>query len=384
MTLSAERTDGSHNGILVVISRGWRSGGRLRGRFGLRGLRHLWCHFFLQVGVGEYSNPSVAVVSHHLLHNLPYLFLQFLDKLPRVVFLCLNVAQFLLPDASQLAAFQQFLLYGVNKFDAGRSGNEILALALNVVSLKQCLYDASTRGRSADAVLLQCCTQFLVLNKLSCRFHCSEQCRLGVEFRRRCPFLGERGHVVATLTFYEIRQVALLCVVGIVLAFIAFGFVLVACRLLIYYSPPFVENGFPRHFEIYVLHLSHHRCCGKLAVGIEHCNETAGNEVIDITFHVGEVARWHTGWDNCVVVGDFRRVEHALRLPQHLSSQRRKELAVFLHQSLQCLRTLRIDVVAEILCVNTRIGGEFLLVKSLYDVECLFGTHRVFLVAVNL
>ena len=56
----------------------------------------------------------------------------------------LDVTQFLLPDSRQLTTLQQFLVDGVNQFDARGRGDEVLALALDIVPLEEGLDDAGT------------------------------------------------------------------------------------------------------------------------------------------------------------------------------------------------------------------------------------------------
>ena len=92
-----------------------------------------------------------------------------------------------------------------------------------------------------------------------------------------------------------------------------------------------------------------------------------------------------------MVVGHLRCVEDALRLGQRFSSERSDQFGIdglsgelCLEQSVHDLRTLRIDVVGEILRVDTRIGGQFAFVERLYEVERLFGTHPELTVAVHL
>ena len=57
----------------------------------------------------DYGNSAVGGVSHYLVNDFRHLRFQLLDKLLCIVFAMLNVAQFLLPNACQFAAFQQFL-----------------------------------------------------------------------------------------------------------------------------------------------------------------------------------------------------------------------------------------------------------------------------------
>ena len=58
---------------------------------------------------------------------------------------------------------------GVDEFDARRSRHQVLSLSSDVVTLEEGLDDASTRGRAADAILLQGSTKFLVFHKLTIR-----------------------------------------------------------------------------------------------------------------------------------------------------------------------------------------------------------------------
>ena len=92
-----------------------------------------------------------------------------------------------------------------------------------------------------------------------------------------------------------------------------------------------------------------------------------------------------------MVVGHLRRVEHLLRLLEWLAAQRAHQFGVRrlagearLEQSVHRLRALRIDVVRQVAGVHTRIGGDFLFVETLYEVERQFGREAELLVAVHL
>lgn len=89
-----------------------------------------WLQAFLQVFLGGYGDVACAVVRQHVFHNLVDLFLQSVDEVGRVVGLVLYVAQLFLPDTCQLAAFQQFLVDGVDEFDTRRCGNEVFRCRL--------------------------------------------------------------------------------------------------------------------------------------------------------------------------------------------------------------------------------------------------------------
>lgn len=80
---------------------------------------------FLHVFVTHYCYVTVAVVGQNVVHYRGDLLFQFVDKLSGVIFLVLNVAQFLLPYTREFAALEQFFLDGVNEFYARRSGNNV-------------------------------------------------------------------------------------------------------------------------------------------------------------------------------------------------------------------------------------------------------------------
>ena len=286
------------------------------------------------------------------------LLLQFADKLSRVVSLVLYVAQFLLPYSRQLTALEQFLLDEVDEFDACSRSHEVFSLPSDIVPLEQRLYDACPRRWSADAVLFERRPQFLVVNELSCRFHCPEQRCLGVVFRRCGPFLRQRRRVFSALALFKCRQRALLVLrLGVAVV----GSLPVGSVLGIHRPPSRIENQFSGGFEFYAVHIAHHCCSGELAVGIEHADEAPGYQVVDVAFHVGESLCRHSGGYYGVVVGHFARVEHLFRLLQRFSPQCREELVVALY-AVQYSSAFGIDVVAQILCVHTGVCSQLALI----------------------
>ena len=84
-----------------------------------------------------------------------------------------------------------------------------------------------------------------------------------------------------------------------------------------------------------------------------------------------------------MVVGDLRRVEHTLRLGQFLAGKRLYVLLVAAHTG-EYAGTLRVDVVAKKLRVDTRIGSELAFVERLYEVERHLGAVRELTVALHL
>ena len=99
--------------------------------------------------------------------------------------------------------------------------------------------------------------------------------------------------------------------------------------------------------------------------------------------HIRQVHRCHTGRDDGMVVGHFGRVEHLLRLWQLFPFQwfGKRLISTYAFQN---DGAFGIHIIAEILGIYTRIGGEFSLVQPLYDVQCLFGAHIEFPVAIHL
>ena len=61
---------------------------------------------------------TAGAVGHHLLDNLTDHLLQLVNKLVRVVFMRLNVTQFLLPLTCKLSTLQQFLIDDANEGNA--------------------------------------------------------------------------------------------------------------------------------------------------------------------------------------------------------------------------------------------------------------------------
>ena len=132
---------------------------------------------------------------------------------------------------------------------------------------------------------------------------------------------------------------------------------------------------------------------GKFAIGIEHADETHGNEVEDALFALCQSHHGHARWDDGVVIGHLAAVKHLFALRQLFADGRQLMngcfvfgLAIYLRlaEPIQYLRALGVDVLAEVLCVDTRIGGEFALVKCLNEVERVFCGIAEFAVAIHL
>ena len=91
-------------------------------------------------------------------------------------------------------------------------------------------------------------------------------------------------------------------------------FVLRFFFVAVYLAPSRLEDDLSRGFEFYVFHLSHDGCRGKLALGIESCDEASCDEVVDVSLHVGESHSWHACRYDGMVVGHLGCVESFRRL----------------------------------------------------------------------
>ena len=76
---------------------------------------------------------------------------------------------------------------------------------------------------------------------------------------------------------------------------------------------------------------------------------------------VGEVNSRHSRWDDGMVVGHLRRVEHSLGFLKRFARQWCHECLIS-PQSFERGGTFGIDVITQELCIHTRICGEFLLI----------------------
>ena len=92
-----------------------------------------------------------------------------------------------------------------------------------------------------------------------------------------------------------------------------------------------------------------------------------------------------------MVIGHLRGVEYTLRLLQRLATDRFDEVSIGryttefrLIEAIQSLWTFRIDIIAEVLRVHTGIGGVFLLIETLDEVERHLGREGILTVTVHL
>ena len=314
--------------------------------------------------------------------------LQLADKLRRAVLPLLYEAQAVLPNARQLHAFEQILLNQSNQLYARRRGDERFALLADILPLEERLDNGGAGRGAADAVLLQCLAQALVVHHLARRLHSAEQRGLGVGLGRLCSLLREPRLVRAAFPFRESRERALLGVVGggvfggcLIVRLISRHARRARCR---HVAPARLENLLARSAEVHAGGLARDGRCGEFTVGIEVLDKTAANQVVHVALHVGQRVSRHARGDNGVVVGHLRIVEHLFALAQRCAAQGREQVAVDWCYAVENTFTFRIDVVREIRGVYARIGGELALVEALDDLQRLLGRIAELLVAFHL
>ena len=134
-----------------------------------------------------------------------------------------------------------------------------------------------------------------------------------------------------------------------------------------------------------------YRGCREFAIRQEDADETTGHEVEHFLFGIAEVLGYNACGDDGVVISHLGSVEHTLRLLQRLAAYGFDEVGIGGHttefrliETIQCLRTFRIDIIAEVLRVHTGIGGVFLLIETLDEVERHLGREGILTVAVHL
>ena len=131
---------------------------------------------------------------------------------------------------------------------------------------------------------------------------------------------------------------------------------------------------------------------GVFAVGVEGGDEAPCDEVVDVLLGVVESLWRYAGGYDGVVVGDLRGVEEFLVFAQCLSSSERSDevgvgclsVAYGLIESVHDVGTLRVDIVGQVLRVDTWVGGVFAFVEGLDEVECHLGGVSELLVALYL
>ena len=157
------------------------------------------------------------------------------------------------------------------------------------------------------------------------------------------------------------------------------------------HAPTFFDNHLATGAEGDASRLTVDGGGGKSAVGIEHGNEALHDEVVDIALHIGEPLRQHPSGDDGVVIGDFGVVKHLFRLAQGSMAQGFEPLCerlraphVIIADALEDGRATVVHVVGQIGGVYTRIGGKFVFVELLDELQGEVGTIAILLVALHL
>ena len=268
--------------------------------------------------------------------------------------------------------------------------------------------DGSTCGRTSDAVFLHRLAEFFVVHIAPCRLHGAEQRGFGEGFGRSRLLLRERGRVRACFPLLKGWQGALIVrALHPSIARLRCCPTLACCGgggrsgirstlsgsigLGEEHAPTFFDNHLTTGAEGDASRFTIDGGGGKSAVGIEHGDEALHDEVVDIALHIGEPLWQHTCGDDGVVVGDFGVVKHLFRLAQGSMAQgfeplRERHCAphVIIADALEDGRAAVVHVVGQIGGVYTRIGGKFVFVELLDELQGEVGTIAILLVALHL
>ena len=323
------------------------------------------------------SDAAVGIVGQHLLHNVGYHLLEFIDKLPSGILVAFDFAEFVFPNAGEFGTFQVFFFDEADELYAGGGGFQTFALLADVAAAVKCLDDGSAGGGTADAVFFQHIAQGFIIDVAPGRLHGAKQCGFGVRLGRGGLLLGQGRGVFARFALPKFGEGALFlgaCRLGVVIGFV----------LLEDSAPAGIEDEFAGGAKGDVGRRPIDGGSGKAAVGIEHGDETARHEVVDIALEVGERTRGDTGGDDGVVVGHLGGVKHFFRLLQLRAAERLEEFAVGVGNAVEDGFALGIDIVGQEGGVDAGIGGEFVFVELLNDLQGLFGTVAQLLVALHL
>ena len=185
------------------------------------------------------------------------------------------------------------------------------------------------------------------------------------------------------LPFLEVRHHAIVLIVSLFLAFFVGIFV---TRLVIEITPAGFENLLARGLEAILAHLGHYGCRIEFTIRIKGGDKADGNQVIDALFlgRHSDGCRVDIGGNDGMVVGHLAVVKHLFALGQLVECQHGSSQVGIGHHSLHDAGHLRIDVVAQISGIDTRIGGRLFLVQRLDGLEGIVGRHAKLLVALHL
>ena len=243
------------------------------------------------------------------MHDFGYHLLEFFQKGFGIVGFLFNQPQTAFPNAGQLGTFEQFFVNQADEFHPRGSGYQVFPFQSDIMSLEEGLDDGGPGGRTADTVLFQGITQFVVVHQATRSLHGAQERGFCVRFGRLCPFFGQVRYVRAAFAFCESGKRAFL-LGGFCQGFRCFGL------LCIHVPPARQENLFAGGFEWDVGRFAEDGGGSKFTVGVERCDETPRHEVEYPLFVRCQAVWCYSCRDNGMVVGDFGRVEHLFTLFQ--------------------------------------------------------------------
>ena len=168
-----------------------------------------------------------GIVGQDIEHYRRDKLLQLAYEVGSAVIATFDAAQLVLPQTGQFGAFQQFFVDQGYEVDTGLCGHYVFALTGYVMAVEQRFDYGCSGGGTADAVLLHCVAQLLVVHGFTGRFHGTQQGSFGVKLRGLGGAFLQRRVVWSAFAGSKRRQYA----VGVaVLRFSFAGGVCLFCR----------------------------------------------------------------------------------------------------------------------------------------------------------
>ena len=175
----------------------------------------------------------------------------------------------------------------------------------------------------------------------------------------------------SALSLSEVGQLAVALLSGVVL-------------LLSHHCLPSIVGGHTSGgLELHLFHLSQDGGGIEETVGVESSYEPSGYQVIHLLLHLAHTSGGNSCGDDGMVVRDLAVVKYLLALAQRFTLDALHEWEVC-PQSVEYLRTLGVHVVGQEGGIYSRIGGEFLLIERLYELQGKVGAEPILLVALHL
>ena len=134
-------------------------------------------------------------------------------------------------------------------------------------------------------------------------------------------------------------------------------------------APTGFDNHLTRYLKGHLSRLAEHSGRLEFTIRMEDADKAQGYEIIDIAFGVRHGAWRLARRDDGVVVGDFAVVKHLLRLTECRSTQGINLFLVIGIDAVHDLSALGVHIIGQEARIYTGVGGKFLFVKTLNELE---------------